>query len=161
MCFHRILQWCHLSCFSSMTFIARSWILKEILIQFEKLPTRIWPNMTNGRGGVVWAGVGGVFHACNNLKKQKKQKAIQTQFLSVKAVGSSWGCAFVTATGICLEGESEDRLVKRGWWRGRVRFQIQDRTYPPALADRSCSWQACSRVADDITRWSGTWGATS
>lgn len=95
---------------------------------------------------------------CQPLCKSKKQ--FRPSFLSVKAVGSSRGCAFVTATGMWLEGESEDRLELRGWWRGCVRFQIQDLTYPPALADGGCSWQARSRVADDITQWGGTWGAT-
>lgn len=109
LCFHSIMQWCYLSGFSSMTFIARSWILKEIFMQFEKLPTRLWCNMTNGGKKKK------SFHACNNLSALlKKQKAIQTQFLSVKAVGSSWGCAF--APGIWLEGESEDRFKMRVWW---------------------------------------------
>lgn len=141
--------------FSSVSSIARSWIPKEIFTQFDELPTRTWRNTTN-----VW-GKKKSFHACNNLSALlKKQKDIQTQFLSAKGVGSSWGCAFVTATGTWLESESEDRLEMRGWWRGRVRFQIQDLTYPPALADGSRSWQACSRVADDITLWGGTRGAT-
>lgn len=87
LCFHRILQWCHLSGSSSMTFIARSWILKEIFMQLEKLSPMIWRNMTNGGRKKK------SFHACINLSAPlKTQNKFRSGFESKSNRQQSGSC---------------------------------------------------------------------